>query len=87
MKRFLADAFLFVSALFLPWWVTLPAAFAFFFAFESFYEVLLVALFLDALYGIPSSRFGGFQFVLSTAALVGYIAAFLLKSRMRFGGA
>ncbi|TSC58241.1 MAG: hypothetical protein Greene041679_142 [Parcubacteria group bacterium Greene0416_79] len=86
MKRFLADAFLFIGALFLPWWVTLPVGFLFFFLFEPFYEVLLLAFFLDALYGVPTPRFGGFQFMLSTATLLLYFAARFIKGRMMVGG-
>ncbi len=83
MRRILADILLFASALFLPWWITILAAFACFFLFQYFVELIIIGFLLDVLFGVPLPRFGGFQFVLSVISVLFFGVGTFLKRRMR----
>lgn len=81
--RITVDILLFLSALFLPWWLVLLCASGLFFLFDRFYELLAVALLMDLLHGTSLERFSEFQFVLSAAAVVLFLLLAFVKRRMR----
>lgn len=81
--RLLTDILLVIGAFFLPWWLVLPCGAVLFFAFPRFYELLLLALLMDLLYGLKTERFGGFAFVLSLGAAALFSVLTFVKSRMR----
>ncbi len=83
MMRFFADLLLLVAATLLPWWLVLPCAAVFFFIFEHYVEFLLLALFMDLIYGAPLAHFFGFQFILSLGSAVLFLALTFIKKRMR----
>jgi hypothetical protein len=81
--RCAADLLLFGSVLYFPWWVGMSLALVFFFAFPTYVEMLLAALFTDLLYAAPTERFGGFLFVLSISSLVVFVLCGILKRHLR----
>ncbi len=83
MPRILADIVLAGSVFFLPWWALLLIGCAFFFAFDSYYEFLIVGLLIDLLYGAPVSRFGGFAAVYAVGVLLVFVPLFSIRKRMR----
>lgn len=85
MKRIFAGIVLFASALFLTPWIALAFGFVLFFFFERYYEVLFIAIFVDALAG-STSRLTEWEWTFSTIAFLGYFAAWVVKRRMRFSG-
>lgn len=82
--RIVADCFLFAGVFFLPWWAVFIFASFLFFIFDNYYEWLGAAFLLDLVYGIPLSRYYGFQFVFSLVALALFFLFLPLKKRMRF---
>lgn len=83
MRRIFADVLLFASLLVLPWWVTLLLGGAFFFVFNSYYELLAVALLSDIMYASPISSLGGFVALHTAVVAVLYIFLFLIKKQVR----
>lgn len=83
MMRFFADLLLLVAATLLPWWLVLLSAAVLFFVFENYVEFILIALFLDLIYGALLDRFFGFQFALSLGSAVLFLALTFVKRRMR----
>jgi hypothetical protein len=73
LMRAVAFAVTLVSALLLPWWASAFLMLAALFAFGA-YEMLVIALLMDALYGT------GYWYV-SSAALAS-LAAFVLRRRL-----
>lgn len=82
--RLLWDCALFLSIFWMPPLLTFFIAATLLFFFSGFYEFLIAALFLDALYGVPTPLWGGFQIVFSFAALALFAVSEMLKRRMRF---
>ena len=81
--RIVADLILLLAAFLLPWWLVLLCTAGLFFLFERFYELFLVALLLDLLYGVPIPQLYNFEFVLSVGAVVLFLALSAVKKRMR----
>jgi hypothetical protein len=46
------DVVLFFSVIIMPGWLTVVASLCLFFAFDSYYEIIFIGLYLDILYGI-----------------------------------
>ena len=83
LKRIGADALLFTSVLFFPWWVTLCVGSLSFFLFSGYYELIAAGLLIDLLYGAPLARFGGFTQVSALGASCLFFALLVIKRRMR----
>jgi len=83
-RRWCIDILLILCAFAAPWWFTLLAASLFFFVFESFWELLLLSLLMDLLYGTPRAYFFNVMFVLSFCAGPLYIFLTVVKQQMRF---
>lgn len=81
--RLVADILLFMSVLYLPWWVGASLALVFFFIFSNYTEMLFAALLTDLLYAVPVERFGGFSLVLSLSALAIFVFGKILKRHLR----
>ena len=84
VRRLLWDCVLFLSVFWMPPLLTFFFATVLLFFFSGFYEFLVAALFLDALYGAPTPLFGEFQLVFSFAALFLFALSETAKRRMRF---
>lgn len=83
MHRIFAGIGMFASVLFFPWWVTLLMGTGFFFIFESYYELLISALLIDILYGVPLALLGGFTAVHTVGTALIYIPLYLIRKRVR----
>ena len=83
VRRLLGNCVIFLFVSWAPPLLTFFLAATFLFIFPNFYEFLIAALFLDALYGVPTPLFGGSQLVFSFAALALFAVSEMLKRRMR----
>jgi len=78
-KRIAADIILFLSILFLPWWLTTAIALLFLFFFHFFIEFVIAGFIVDMLFragDIP-------MFGLSAVAI--FIIISFLKTKLRYG--
>lgn len=64
-----------------PWWVTLCAIVVALIMYPA-YEVVLVAVFADMLYGVPRELFFGCTFVYTLCALLALGIGFLIRRRL-----
>ncbi|PIT89091.1 MAG: hypothetical protein COU27_02135 [Candidatus Levybacteria bacterium CG10_big_fil_rev_8_21_14_0_10_36_7] len=69
-KRFFCDLLLIVCFVFLPWYILAVLVVVFMFLFKKFWEGVVVALFIDALYSVPSMKFYGRFWVFTLASVV-----------------
>ncbi len=82
-RRITVEVVLFLGVFTLPLWLFCPAALIFLFVFENFYEIIILGIILDALYGIPTRYFAvPALYTLSAGAL--FIARNLLKKHLKF---
>lgn len=70
--RIAADVLLFLSAFIFPWWAVLAAGALLLFFFNNFWEVMIVGLVIDVLYGGGFARAWGVPFAASLAAVALY---------------
>ena len=82
-ERILFDAILCVVAFLLPWWATLVVFFVAMVLIRSWYEGIVIAFFLDAVFS-GSAQLGGFGFVVSVVAILLFLIAQLLRARLFF---
>lgn len=80
--RIVTSLCLFILVPIIPWWGTSVLLLIAIFIFDSYYEALIVGIFLDEIYGAPLAVFGSFHFLffLYTALLI--ITTFFLKKRL-----
>lgn len=50
LTRIIFDAALIISVFYLPWWLTLPAAFVGIISFSWFWEAVVLALFIESVF-------------------------------------
>jgi len=82
-KRIFLDSILFLSIFFLPWWITLIIGGALVYFFDSFFEILIVGLVLDTLYGIGNQGvLLGLPLTLSLSIF--FLVSFLVKEHFVF---
>jgi hypothetical protein len=84
MIRIISNLILFLSAIIMPWWVTLPMAIFFALRFKSYYELIALGLILDALYGAPMPVFYGHILVFSLTCALIFVLLEFLKPQLRF---
>ncbi|MFA6158151.1 MAG: hypothetical protein WC763_00785 [Candidatus Paceibacterota bacterium] len=72
---------LIISALFFPWWLCVPLMLAACFLVPHFYEVAIYGMLIDSLYATPSG-FHGFPFVWSAFAVLAFVTATAIRSRV-----
>jgi hypothetical protein len=82
--RILGDLFLFISVFWAPPVVAFLIGAALLFFFPRFYEFLIAAFFLDALYGVPAPFWGAPPLIFSVAAAVLFVLFGVVKRRIRF---
>lgn len=83
LPRLLTDLALFTAVFFVPWWFVVPAAVLFSLRFARMYELLLLGIILDALYGLPIPALGGFRFSFTALCTFFFLAGEFLKPRLR----
>lgn len=85
MKRILLNIALFISIVYLDWWITLIFAICGVFIFDNFYEAVMSGFLIDLLYGTPSDTFFGFWFIYAILFTLVYILCeYEIKKNIRF---
>jgi len=82
-RRILIDILLFAALFMMPFWLTALGALVCLFVFENFYEIIIVGIMLDGLYGTPM-RFVPIPAVYTLSASALFIARTLLKKHLKF---
>lgn len=82
--RILIDGLLFLAILLLPPFIPIIIALFLLYYFESFYEIIFVGLFIDALYGRPLSNFYNFSHLMTLISVVLFISSIFAKKRLKF---
>ncbi|MCU0660307.1 MAG: hypothetical protein MUD00_01705 [Candidatus Pacebacteria bacterium] len=77
--RIAAGIGIFLSAFWLPFWVTVVLAVFFLYQFDSFYEVFPAFLLVDLLYASKEVRFFDFSLIAFSLAFLLYISMYFLK--------
>lgn len=81
IKRIFFDLLLLGAVFYTPWWVVLPLAFIGAFLFPSYYEIILVGVLFDLLYGISTHPARGVLGII--VALVLFVTARRLRQAVR----
>lgn len=82
-KRIFADIILFLSLFFAPWYATAGLGAVFIILFPDFWEAVLAAIFLDAMYGSETTGFYGKFGVFTLAALILILFIGRIKKQIR----
>ena len=83
-QRIIADLFLLISILILPFWVSIISVIIFALYFNRYYELLIAALFIDILYGVEQSRFLYSVSVTFTTGILLLVIIEFLKTKLKF---
>lgn len=70
-------------ALISSWWFWMPVAFIFLISTKRFPEVLAAGFITDMIYGLETSRFFGFRYVFTFAAIILMIISYFIKRILR----
>lgn len=63
LNKFLFIISFFLSVLFLPWWVSVFFGVVLLAVWRAYVSVILGAIILDVVFGIPLAAFGGFAYL------------------------
>lgn len=80
--RIVFAVILFASALLAPLWLSVVIAVVGLVLFPSYYELVGAALLSDFVFGVPESRFFGFQFVSTIIVFLVVFGADLFRKKM-----
>lgn len=83
LLRVCVDGIIFLSILFLPWWLGAVFAIGAAFFFRTYYEIIAEGFLIDALYGIPRAWVFDLSIVMGVFAVAAYIFIERLKKRIR----
>jgi hypothetical protein len=81
ITRVLFGIFLIISAFIFPWWISIILACIGMFKFKNLYEVIVVGIIIDSMYGLNLSIFG-FEFVFSLILIISFYLISILKDRV-----
>lgn len=84
MKRALFDFLLFLSVLFLPWWINTPLAFLGLFLFKNYYEYLAFSVVVFVLYRTSEVGATSSPVYFSLIVVLSYILIQFIKERLIF---
>jgi hypothetical protein len=84
IKRILADIFLFAGLFFAPWYWMVILAVIFMILFRRYWEGVVAAFFLDALYSVPNSGLYGHFGIFTAVALILLFILETFKKKIRF---
>ena len=84
MRRMITDSVLVIAVFAFPWWLSMCAAAAALFFFDSFYEIIFLGIIIDSLYNAPIAPFHHFQFVVTLLCIFIFVGIEALKRRLRF---
>lgn len=83
-KRILFTLFLFITALFAPFWFTYFLGAFGIFVFKKYWEILPIFLISDFVFAVPTDRFWGLPYVSFLCAVLLLFSIEVLKTRLRF---
>jgi len=83
IKRVVASAGVFVSFLFLPWWVALLLGVLGTFYFSRYYEIIILGIFIDVIYGAPEPSFIPFTLFFTAISIALYTLIRITKTKLR----
>ena len=81
--RILIDILLLFGIFMAPFWLTFLGALICLFVFENFYEIIIMGIIFDSLYGIPI-RFISLPAIYTLSASILFIARAFLKKHLKF---
>ena len=81
--RSILNVLLFISILFLPWWVALAFAFVLLMLYPAF-EILIWGLFFDSLYGTPVISLYSMQYLATYLMFIMLLISFFVKREIIF---
>ena len=81
--RILFTAFILVSALFWPFWISLILLIAGMGIFNIYIEGVVIFLLIDLLYGAEVAKFGNFTFMMFSISVLMLILVEFLKKKIR----
>lgn len=81
IKRVIFSTVLIISALVLPWWIGVLLSLAGLFYFNNLYEVFVVGLILDSIYGSQLVLLN-IEYTMTLFAIVIFLATTALKKRL-----
>ncbi len=83
VKRLVVDIILFLGTFVAPLWLLILLAILCLFVFENFYEIIIIGIIIDSLYGLPTEFLPiPIIYTLSTSLL--FIARAFLKKHLKF---
>jgi hypothetical protein len=80
----LASAILLISILFMPLWVSIILALAGMVYFKIFWEVAILFLVSDLLYGVKEAKFSGLIFISFIVSIFVLLVVEILKKKLKF---
>lgn len=78
-NRIIFNLVLLVAVFYSPWWLVAILGFIGVFLFAQYYEVIVVGLIMDLLYGAPTLPFEGMLGVIA-AVIIFYVATYTRKA-------
>ena len=81
--RIFANIVLFVSVLFLPWWITALLGVIVAFTYTA-YELFGWGIFADSLYSVPLDAFSNIQFLFTLYFFVLFVVVIFIKRKTIF---
>lgn len=80
-KRILWGIFVIISGMFLPWWASLGLIVLGAYLLAPWYEILIIALFLDLSFGIPRQVFYNFEFIYTAFSVAIFFVVWFIKRK------
>lgn len=84
MKRAMFNVLAVFLVFLFPWWISVAYCLVGMVLFSSYFEIILIGIIIDLLYGAPIERFNYYQYTVSTVLLVLYACFELVRDRIRF---
>ncbi len=82
--RIIADIVIVILLCIAPWWLSLVLVCAGLFLFESYYESVLFAVFMDGFHGQPGVTFFGINALFTCVVSFVFLVSIFLKTRLTF---
>lgn len=84
IKRILCDIIIFISLFLAPWWVTVVLGTVFMVLFRRYWEGVVVAVFIDALYSVQTAKFYAHFGIFTISAIILFFILSIIKKKIRF---
>lgn len=82
MKRVIFDIGLLISVLVLPWWITMPLLFVGIFAFNQYYEFIIIGAIMFAIYSPIEHNLFSSPIFFSGIIIVLYVIIQLIRNNI-----